>query len=120
VPGHADAERLIAGAYFNANDMQAAIVHYGRYLELRPTDADALNQLGAALGSTGRLEEATAALVRAERMNPQDGAIQFNLAYTLYQRRDVANALPHAERAVALQPDDERARALLRMLRDAK
>jgi tetratricopeptide (TPR) repeat protein len=117
VPGHPQAERLLAGACFNANDMPAAIVHYGKYLEVRPNDADALNQFGAALGSAGRLDEAIAAFVRAEQLDPQNGVIQFNLAYTLYQRRDVANALVHAERAATLQPGDERARALLRMLR---
>jgi tetratricopeptide (TPR) repeat protein len=66
------------------------------------------------------VDEAIAAFVRAEQLDPCNGAVQFNLAYGLYQRGDAANALVHAERAAALEPDDERARALLGVLRRAK
>jgi protein O-mannosyl-transferase len=115
-PGNSSAEGLLAEAHFNAEDMDAAITHYERYVQSVASDADAFNHLGIALASKGRLDDAIAAFVRAEAANPQDGPVERNLAYSLYERHDIEDALVHAGRAVALQPDDERSQALLKTL----
>jgi tetratricopeptide (TPR) repeat protein len=113
----APAERLLADAYLSDNNLDAAIAHYQRYLGAVTTDFDAYNQMGAALGSKGRLDDALAAFTQAEQLNPQNGPVERNLAYLLYQKRDFAGARLHAERAVALEPGDEVAQSLLHTLK---
>jgi tetratricopeptide (TPR) repeat protein len=119
-PDNAEAKRLLAGAYFNANDMNDAIDAYQKYLAVKSNDTDALNQLGIALASKNRLDDAIAVFTRAEQTDPQDGAVERNFAYVLYQKHDVADALVHAEEAVALQPDDDASKALLQILRQER
>lgn len=119
-PNADGAERLLAGAFFGAGDMHDAISHFEAHLRRVPGDADALNQYGIALGTAGRLDDAIAAFTRAGEINPQDGAVQRNLAYTLYQKKDITAALVHAQRAVALQPNDAESRSLLKMLQEIR
>ena len=69
---------------------------------------------------TSLLDDAIAAFTRAEQINPQDGAVQRNLAYSLYQKKDIPNALVHAERALALQPRDVDSQNLVKMLRQIR
>lgn len=56
----------------------------------------------------------------AERLNPQNGPVERNLAYLLYQKHDIAGARLHAERAVALEPGDQAAQALLHTLQQIR
>jgi len=119
-PNADGAERLLAGAFFGAGDMADAISHFEAHLRTHPSDADALNQYGIALGTAGRLDDAIAAFTRAEQISPQDGAVQRNLAYTLYQKKDIINALVHAERALALEPKDADSQNLVKMLRQIR
>jgi tetratricopeptide (TPR) repeat protein len=118
--GDAPAERLLADALVNGKSLDAALAHYRHYLAARPDDSDAYNQLGAAFGASGRLDDALAAFQRAELLNPQNGPIERNLAYVLYEKHDLAGARAHAERAVALEPDDETSAALLHMLQRSR
>jgi tetratricopeptide (TPR) repeat protein len=119
-PDDVASERLLADAYFNNKNLPQAIDAYQRYTAAAPSDAEALNQLGVALGQTGRLADAANAFAQAASADPQDGAIERNLSLVLYQQHDIPSALVHAERAVALQPDDEGSRQLLRTLRLAR
>lgn len=115
-PGDAHALRMLAAACFSGNDMPCAATEFEKYLAKSPQDADAFNQLGAALASTGRLDDAVVALTRGEQLDPYNGPIERNFAYVLYQKRDIPAALDHAKRAAGLEPEDESAQTLVRML----
>ena len=62
--------------------------------------------MGISFMGAERPAEALAAFRRAVDANPDDGAARRNLANALIDNRDAAQALPHAERAVALRPND--------------
>ena len=72
-----------------------------------------MNRLGIALGMTGRLDEALAALRRAVALDRTSGAAERSLASVLLAHGDLDEAATHARQAVALQPEDSESRDLL-------
>jgi tetratricopeptide (TPR) repeat protein len=107
------ARRLLADALLGQQTYGQAIAAYNEYLESRPTDADALSNLGIALVSSGRHDEAIQAFRRSAALAPNDGAVQRNLADALFDAEKVDEAAVHAARAVELRPDDSAAHDLL-------
>jgi tetratricopeptide (TPR) repeat protein len=65
---------------------------------------------GLAAHKAGRLGEAQAAYARAVRADPANFQAQFNLAVAAYENQDWARSLAAYELALALAPDDTRAR----------
>jgi Flp pilus assembly protein TadD len=84
-----------------------------QYTHDHPRDADALSNLGIALGALGRNDEATLAFARAVDVDPNNGLSQRNLALHLLQQNDFDGAVPHAREAVRLTPNDPAAHNLL-------
>ena len=78
--------------------------------------APMLGNLGYALSLTDRLDEAVATLRRAAAMPGRTATIEDNLGLVLLRRGDRAGAREAFQRAVALAPDDPRARAHLASL----
>jgi tetratricopeptide (TPR) repeat protein len=112
LPGNSVAAHYLADAAFALGHWDEAIAQYRSYLRHEPRDAGALNNLGIALGSSGRTGEAREAFRRATDADPDFGPAHRNLAQVLLADRDLHNALVHARRAVALQPDDAGSREL--------
>jgi Flp pilus assembly protein TadD len=75
-----------------------------------------LNNLGIALASTNRIDEAIVTLFRAVELDPQNGPAERNLGHALYLAQRPDEALVHARRAVAIQPQDPGSQALLQAL----
>lgn len=86
----------LATLYFDVGLWPQAEQAYGRYLEVRPEDPDALTDLGAALYEQGRFEEALARFREARQIAPDHFQARVNEALVLafgLRRFDDAEAL---------------------------
>jgi hypothetical protein len=101
-----EANHQRAEALLLENRFPEAVVLYEKYLESRPADLDAWTKLGIASVGTGDLEQATRAFRHVVDIAPDDGVARRNLANALFDSRNPAEALVHAERAATLRPDD--------------
>jgi tetratricopeptide (TPR) repeat protein len=110
------AEQSLAEALFHHREFAEAILHYRAYLDTEPNDVDVLNELGIALASTGKTDDAIQAFRRAEATDPRNGPVQRNLASALGITHNVAEAATHARQAVLLQPDDAGSHEILASL----
>ena len=72
--------RILADAYREARDYEAAVELYRNILALDPVSALAAQGLGDSLLQLGRLEEAASALDAAHRSNPNSAAILYSLS----------------------------------------
>ena len=86
-------------------DMNGAVEHFGRSVQLRPDSAKYRNQLGAALESKGRLREATLQYQEAVKIQPQ-AAFYSNLGGALSKQGRFEEALRNFYQALALSPED--------------
>ena len=111
-PHHLVAHRGAAEASFGQGDWDEAIVHYRAYLGGR-NDPEALHQLGVALASSGRLDEAIMALRDVVALDSGHGPAARNLARALSAPPRSDEALQHAQRAVGIQPQDAGSRYVL-------
>ena len=85
---------------------------YRRAAEVVPNNYWAYNNLGAALASRGRLEEAIPLFERSLMIMPYYPGANMNMAAALYRLRRYGEALPYAERALAIQPQNPRAHVI--------
>ncbi|MGH0029356.1 MAG: tetratricopeptide repeat protein [Myxococcota bacterium] len=78
----------------------------GRYLEVRPGDADVQFALGVALDASGDAAGAALAYERAAALDPSAAAPRNNLSHLRFAAGDLDGALEAAQQAYALAPDD--------------
>jgi tetratricopeptide (TPR) repeat protein len=106
-----DDRRLLygLGLHLVARDrIDEALAIFGRLVERDPEDADALNALGYTMTDrTDRHEEARGYIERALALKPDSAAIIDSMGWVLYRLGRPAEALPHLERAFALEPNAE-------------
>jgi tetratricopeptide (TPR) repeat protein len=109
-----DAERSLGDALlFGFEWPEHAHLHYQRYLEERPDDANVLVNYGRALIATNRVQDGVAALQRAVHADGEHGLARVTLGHALLANRDLRGAAEHAERAVALIPHSAEAHLLI-------
>lgn len=100
-----EAEALYAqGIELEDSDPRAAAEAYGRAVELDPTHADALVNLGRLLHEEGRLPEAADCYRRALEAQPAHATAAFNLGIALDDLGDWRGAADANRRAIELQP----------------
>jgi Flp pilus assembly protein TadD len=76
-------------------------------IELNPQNAAALNYLGYTWAEMGiRLDEAENLILRALKIEPNDGFYIDSLGWVYYQKGDYKKAVEQLERAVELANDD--------------
>ena len=99
-------------AYFNlaeerrrAGQLDAAIEHSRRAIELDAKNAKAFGLLGALLAQTGHPQEAVRVLSETTELAPSDVPARANLATLLVKQGRGKEAIPHLVRAVELEPD---------------
>lgn len=113
-PADVDAERRLGDELLRAQWFDHAAVHYQRYLDARPREAQVLGNLGLALFWAGDLDRAIPALRQGLAVAPDYGVAQLALASALFdRRRDIREVLVHARRAAELLPSDPGALILL-------
>ena len=74
-------------------------------LQLRPDDADVLNNLGTSVWEQGRSPEATAYYLRAYQFKKNDFGILNNLGIALWEQGRPEKAVVYYRRALQLKPD---------------
>ncbi len=84
------------------NNPRPALKHGGTF---RYPDAEAHNNLGAALAQTGKIEEAIAHFEQALRINPDFADAHANLGNALWQVGRIPEAIEHFEQVVRIEPD---------------
>ena len=85
-------------------DWKAADAALRRATALDPSSAEAYMVMGHVHSQAGRQREADAAMRRARELDPLDPLTRALSAQVAFQGRDVAAALEHARRAIALGP----------------
>ena len=94
------------GCRFDEDDkhLDRAEACYRRALELDPTLANALTNLGNLMYRRGRAQEAEQFYVRALQVDPEQPEAFYNLGFLLYERGDVAAAVLNFRRALRTDP----------------
>lgn len=103
-PSLSEARRDLARAYYELGDIETAKNHIIESLRLNPRDALSLIQLGV-IYSTSDNSTAERFLRRALEISPADACALTNLAAILWQRGNVADAIPLFHQAIASKPD---------------
>ena len=94
----------------------AAITHLGAALALDPADVDARNRLAIAYKAKGGAADQAEALAQTAKVlarDPQNALAHFTRAEIYSAQNRDSLALPEAQKAVDLQPQNAHARALL-------
>jgi len=123
----ADALRLLAALYVQANRPQEAIAFFERAHRADPRNAETLNNLGVALRNSGRLEEAADRYAQALQIDPHSAEARGNLANAHYERgnaliapKQLDEAAAYFEKTLQLEPGHFRALNNLGNLHRAK
>ncbi|MHB9096595.1 MAG: tetratricopeptide repeat protein [Syntrophales bacterium] len=88
--------------------LDEAIAHYKKALEIKPDFAEAHNNLGAALAGRGQLDEAIAHYRKALEIRPDNEKALNNLGVALVGRGQVDAAIAHFQKALEIRPDNEK------------
>ena len=92
----------------NSLELKAeALKEFQKELILDPSDASAAYELGESSRSTGQVEEARGYFEQALKFYPDFEEAHLGLAAVLLSQGAPKLALPHLQRAVALNPEDE-------------
>jgi Flp pilus assembly protein TadD len=90
-----------------------AIAHYQKALEVKPDYAEAHSNLGAALVLEKRLDEAIAHCQKALEIKPDYADAHNNLGIALANRKQFDEAITHYQKALQINPDYANARSNL-------
>ena len=118
LPMAASLHRLMGRAAEELGHADAAD-HYARAVELDPRDGEAIDRLAMARFQEERYEEAHALYRTLAGITPDSAQTHANLGATLYYLGRSEDALSSFERALAMDPDLETARAGVRALAQA-
>jgi Flp pilus assembly protein TadD len=86
--------------------LDGAIAEYQKVIAIHPTDANAHNKLGIALGNKGDLAGAIAAYQKAIALNPKHAPAHNNLGIALADKGDLNGAIAEWKKAITLDPKD--------------
>jgi tetratricopeptide (TPR) repeat protein len=84
-----------------------ALKEFGLELQIDPTNADAAYEIGEMMRKAGQMDKAIASFRRAVEAYPAFEEALVGLGRALVAAGDAAAALPHLQKAVALNPLDE-------------
>jgi tetratricopeptide (TPR) repeat protein len=100
------AHNNLGNILLDKGQVDKAITHYQKALEIRPGYADAHNNLGNALLQKGRVDEAIAHLQKALEILPDDALAHVNFGNALLQKGQADRAITHYQKALEIRPDD--------------
>ena len=109
-PADFSAHFNLAALYLSRKDLSPAIAHLQSALRAEPEQPVALNALGVALESEGKLDEAAEQFRHVLRIRPEDASAVYNLASTLAAQGRLEEAAAGFRHAVAAAPEDTAAR----------
>lgn len=96
----------LGNAEYRRKSYQKAMEYYDKEIELKPDDAKAWVNKGAALGRLGRREEAVKAFDKAIHLKPDDKMAWVNKGIALAGLTRYEEALKAYDKTIELKPDD--------------
>jgi tetratricopeptide (TPR) repeat protein len=96
----------LGAALARRGQIEEAIDHYRKALEIKPDDLEAHVNLGSALAGRGQLDEAIAHFRSALKIKLDDGDAHNSLGLALAGRGQVDEAIAHYRKALEIKPDD--------------
>jgi tetratricopeptide (TPR) repeat protein len=97
----------LGATYDESKNRDKMIEQMNIAIELNPQNAAALNYLGYTMAERGaRLDEAEKLILRALKLEPNEGAYVDSLGWVYYQKGDYKRAVEQLERAAELINDD--------------
>lgn len=108
--------RKVAQVYLEAGLFKEAEAAYMSALEFSPSDLDIYNRLGVALRQQGKLEEALQCYLNALKKHPDHAGIYHNLGVLYMARKDYESAQRQFQKALALDPQFNESRRMLKKL----
>ena len=97
----------------SSGDMETAIAHFRKALELRPGYYEAHANVGTALLRLDRTREAISEFEKALDLRPDLPDVHYNLGTALAQTGQVREAIPHFRKAIEINPHFANAQANL-------
>jgi len=92
-------------AFLQEDDLDEAIDHFYKAIEIQPSFAVVHSNLGIALRRKGMLDEALKHTTRAVQIDPDLAKAHNNLGIVLFQKGRVNEALQHFQKALEIKPD---------------
>jgi tetratricopeptide (TPR) repeat protein len=86
-------------------EVDAAIAHYQKSLEIKPNDVKALYNLGIVLAKIGQVDAAIAHYQKALEIQPDYPAAHDGIGIALARRGEIDAAIAHFRKALEIQPD---------------
>jgi tetratricopeptide (TPR) repeat protein len=97
----------LGALYDEAKNKEKTIASMKKAIELNPKNSAALNYLGYTWAEMGvRLDEAEDLILRALKIEPNDGFYIDSLGWVYYQKGDYLRAVEQLERAVEITVED--------------
>jgi len=91
-------------AFRTGGDLEQAIAHYRKALEMNPENPSALVNLATALSDMSQFPEAIVCLNKAIKLTPGDAVVWYNLAVTLAKQGNLDEAIRACAESVRLNP----------------
>ena len=104
-PGSPDVHYNLAISYRKQENLDDALDHYRKVLDIDPHYAEAHNNLGLLLEGQGEVELAIGHYREAARLKDRDARSRFNLGNALLAVKQVGEALTHLNAAIRLDPN---------------
>ena len=103
------AHNNLGNALLQKGNVDEAIAHYQKALQIKPDYAEAHNNLGNALLQKGNVDEAITHYQKALQINPDYAEAHNNLGIALLQKGNVDEAIAHFQKALQIKPDNAEA-----------
>jgi tetratricopeptide (TPR) repeat protein len=95
----------LGNTLFQKGNVDEAIVHYKKALQINPDSMEAHYNLGNALLQKGSVDEAIAHFQKALQIKPNDAEANNNLGNALFQKGSVDEAIVQYQKALQIEPD---------------
>ncbi|MGC4073947.1 MAG: tetratricopeptide repeat protein [Nibricoccus sp.] len=103
----------LGAIYLGRGQIDDAIRHFERALEILPSHGNAHGNLGHALMEKGRFDAALASFQKSVEVEPTNAKAHSDLGYALLQAGRLDDAIAHCEKAVAIEPKAAEAQNML-------
>jgi tetratricopeptide (TPR) repeat protein len=94
---------------FQKGQVDDAVAHYRKALEINPNYVAAHYNLGNALFQNGQLDEALVQYQKAVEIGPNDAEAHINLGNALFQKEQLDEAVAQFQKALEINPNDAEA-----------
>jgi tetratricopeptide (TPR) repeat protein len=106
----AEVHFFLGNAFYALEDLDSAITHYTRAVELDTAYSKAYVNMGIAFDTKGQQGKARWAYQKALEINPQDVLAYCHLGYNYFNRKNYTEAMENYRRALEIDPNSAQAR----------